>query len=424
MLKVIMSRVLSELLGVTEPGFSQIIQQLEHASGHPSVDVRLSSELATIARRKNQQLGLDAQDTTGQELYQSLLLRVEKSDTVLQQAFGGLAGTDAGAAGFRALAVLKKLPISKTCWALKPAAAKKLLKSQPPKNVMKHLGYRSIDSMLKRENITEVYSALQFMESTQWQRRFVTRYKTLRGSDFETRPIDVSLLDLKKWDAPAVEYVKTHRTNLICDRIMGVIAILPVSETPVKGLTITMVALLANCLQQIRLCSVYCKLQQVRPDFGLLVSQAAVGNTGSVAELAGCSLSWPAFLYHFSNGDGGTENDLLELHLQPEDLEWQPVTGLLSSISPELEFWEDTDFLGFASSDGQVSYNLLDACISYCNNRAYPNRLVGAMRETLWYELLNRYLARPSLQSQTLKQLENKLLSIDPTITKKRKKKA
>lgn len=40
-----MSRIISELLGATEPMFSIAIKQLEQASGKPGIDVRLTGEI-------------------------------------------------------------------------------------------------------------------------------------------------------------------------------------------------------------------------------------------------------------------------------------------------------------------------------------------------------------------------------------------
>ena len=88
-------------------------------------------------------------------------------------------------------AKVDKLDIPMTCWAIKHSVAKKLLKQTPPKKVMKLLGYRSVDSMLKRENIDELFGSLRFVESDQWLIMFVKTYKKLQPQDFETRKIKI-----------------------------------------------------------------------------------------------------------------------------------------------------------------------------------------------------------------------------------------
>ncbi len=63
-----MSKILSELLGATEPMFSLALKQLEAESGNPSADIRLTAEITGKLRLKTQELGLDPDDTTGKEL--------------------------------------------------------------------------------------------------------------------------------------------------------------------------------------------------------------------------------------------------------------------------------------------------------------------------------------------------------------------
>src|SRR5689334_10493972 len=136
-----MTRFLSAALGAAEPTFSQSIQQLEHAAGRPSADIRLTSEIMQHMRRKIAELGLDPDDTT---------------NTVLQRVQQFLAKHDA----------------PKKVFALKSSVAKRLLKKKVPKNAMKQLGYRSADSMLKHETIGALYAAALIAEPDSWQRSF------------------------------------------------------------------------------------------------------------------------------------------------------------------------------------------------------------------------------------------------------------
>lgn len=54
-----MSRLISELLGATEPMFSIAVKQLEQVSGKPGVDVRLTAEIIGLVQLKTRELGLD-----------------------------------------------------------------------------------------------------------------------------------------------------------------------------------------------------------------------------------------------------------------------------------------------------------------------------------------------------------------------------
>lgn len=174
-----MSRLLSDLLGASEPMFTGTIQQLERMSGDPNIDVRLTAEIASKIRQKTRELGLDPADTTPKELYHALQGLVQIHDNFLAKALGGSDPSDIADLLPRIIRKVESLPQSKRCWVMKHSVAKRLLKDMPPKQAMKLLGHRSVDSMLKRENIDELFVALQIAQSPAWLGRFISSYKKL-----------------------------------------------------------------------------------------------------------------------------------------------------------------------------------------------------------------------------------------------------
>lgn len=67
-----MAKFLQDLLQAEEPLFTAALRQLERATGHSGVDVRLISDVITRAHEVMRQIGLDPADTTADELYHSL----------------------------------------------------------------------------------------------------------------------------------------------------------------------------------------------------------------------------------------------------------------------------------------------------------------------------------------------------------------
>lgn len=400
-----MSRMLSELLGAPEPDFSLMIKQLERSSGHPSVDVGLTAEIAAANIKLKKLLNLDVRDTTGPELYHSLLLLLQKHDELLTRALIGAESSHQDKLLSSVQITIKKLSLPGKCWALKPAAAKRLLKALPPKNVMKHLGYRSIDSMLKREKTSEIMAAISFMESPNWLQRFKSKYKSLSASDFEDREIDIFILSASKWGNAAHEYAVLKRRNLVCVKEVGSIGILPLPTEHLRGLSITLLMLLISCIQQVRMFSAYSKIMQVRANFGLLVAQAAHGHYESAISLSGHEIPWSVLQRYFGSGDS-THNQLFEPHVRKEDLLWYSPTDAIISLNSVLNFWKNSEHLGTTFTDGVVSFNLLDTAINYCNNVPYHKRIVYYMREALWQELYARYLRQPNLEQEVIRQME------------------
>src|SRR2546423_1816593 len=90
-------------------------------------------------------------------------------------------------------------------------AGEPMFSNMLPKNVMKQLGYKSIDSLLKRENMGELFAALRFAESPTWLNKFIEGYSSLGSGDFETRQINVITISGKRWGKTADAYVRKRR---------------------------------------------------------------------------------------------------------------------------------------------------------------------------------------------------------------------
>ncbi|HPD99474.1 MAG TPA: hypothetical protein PKV52_04350, partial [Candidatus Saccharibacteria bacterium] len=221
-----MSRFISQLLGATEPMFTIAVQQLEQASGKPGVDVRLTAEIIGQIHQKTADLRLDPKDTTGKELYAALLHRFKRDDEHLAKQIGGHNATDVQDLLPKMKAAAEEVKIAKKCWVLKKSVAKEFLRKTPPPNIMKKLGYRSIDSMLKNENILEIYGALRFAESPDWLNAFDAQYTDIKPSDFEERKIEIVTMPADRWADIAEPFVHKKRHNITHVKELGIILML------------------------------------------------------------------------------------------------------------------------------------------------------------------------------------------------------
>ena len=252
-----MSRMISELLGATEPMFSIAVQQLEKASGKPGVDVRLTAEIIGQVYQKTAELHLDPKDTTGKELYAALLHRFKKDDEHFAKLLGSSNPTDAQDLMPRMKKAAEEADISRKCWVLKKSVAKEFLRKTPPPNIMKRLGYRSVDSMLKNENIFEVYGALRFAESPDWLNRFDAQYTDIKPSDFEERDIEIVTMPAERWADIAEPFVHKKRHNITHLKELGIILMLPVQSKEMPGITMTVMPLLFHYINEIQLYSAF-----------------------------------------------------------------------------------------------------------------------------------------------------------------------
>src|SRR5690606_7997999 len=110
--------------------------------------------------------------TTGEELYYALFNKVKVHDEHLAKHIGAHDPTNPEELIPLIKRAVEKSKLPKSVWVIKKSVAKKLLHNNPPERLMEYLGYSSVESMTKRENLLEIYGALRFAETPAWLKRF------------------------------------------------------------------------------------------------------------------------------------------------------------------------------------------------------------------------------------------------------------
>jgi len=89
-----MPNFLSDLLDAEEPTFTTSIRQLEDVSGRMGADAKLIGDITAMAHENLRQLGLNPAASTGEEVYQALLGRLETDITRLTKVIGATDSED------------------------------------------------------------------------------------------------------------------------------------------------------------------------------------------------------------------------------------------------------------------------------------------------------------------------------------------
>ena len=407
-----MAKILRDLLDAEEPIFSLSLQQLERASGQHGTDARLVGEISEKMRHGIDALGLDSRDTSDRELYGALLSRIKADNDRLTRLLGGSDADDVRDMVPRIVDAVEAMDINRKCWVLKRSVAKRLLKTMPPKKLMKHLGYRSVDSMLKHENIDEVYTALRFSEGGEWLNIYNELFKTVKPSDFETRDISIVIMDHTKYVDLATHFVEKKLHNITHTKEMGVIVVVPMHAERMKGITLKSLPLIFHYINEIRLYSSFFKLKQVEKNFGETVVETLIADTGNAAQMAGQQVHWRVIQRYFGKMKGESHPEAFQPHVHPEDLHWRRAEEMLVQLDAEMDFWHNVDYVGRLSADGKpLTYNLMDVSLAYSNNESYENRYYYHFRESLWNEIFMRYMGHKNLEDQILKQLDNDMIA-------------
>src|SRR3990167_8310035 len=197
-----MSMHLSKLVGKAEKELAQFIAEMEGKFGNPSADVRLLAEVNRLARQKTAELGLDPRDTTGEELYHTLGARFDRDAKQIDRAIGISPDMSLGQRIDRALQFVRQVHGRDEVWVLKNVPAKELLHATAPKKTMAQLHYRSLESLLKRQDPAKILLCAQYLESAAWQKSFAWRINRLSAAGYEQKPVNFLALEKMEGGGP------------------------------------------------------------------------------------------------------------------------------------------------------------------------------------------------------------------------------
>ncbi|MDF2460737.1 MAG: hypothetical protein K0S68_140 [Candidatus Saccharibacteria bacterium] len=397
---------IGRFLSAKEPLFEHAVHQLELQSHQKGADVKLAAELAEKAADRMKRLGLKP-DASGPEIYDALIKQVALHDDHLARAIGGTDPSDLREMIPLIVKAAEAAPLPKGGWFLKEAKAREMLRHMPPLAIMDRLGYHLVSRLIEEEDIYEIFLALRFVEEPAWLNDFDRLYHDLAPDDFEARQIKVVPFAVAKWGDVAEHFIQKKRHNITHSKEMGAIAVMPMKETHMTGITLKALPLLIHYYNEIRLYSSFFKLMKSKKNFGSIVSETLIADPAHVKLVDHGHVHWRVIQRYFGKLTNEKHPEIFEPHLQPEDLHWRRAEEVLYDIDPELEFWQGLDYVAVLREKEPVTFNLMDLSLSYSNGIAYPDRYLYHFRESLWNELFARYMGEKALEQQLLEKLNN-----------------
>jgi hypothetical protein len=407
-----MAKFLRDLLDAEEPIFSASIDQLEKASGRPGADVRLITDITEKAHDRMRRLGLDPSNTTGREFYQALLSRIADDNERVTKLVGASDSSDVKQLVPLLIEAANKVEFNRTVFVMKRDKAKEFLRQMPPKKLMERLGYETVDAMFEGEDFDEIYTALRFSEGPEWLNAYDEQMKTVTPDDYEERELRIIEMGHDKYVDLAEHFTQKKLHNVTHTKEMGVIVVVPLRDTHSKGLTLKTLPLLFHYMNEVKLYSNFFKLKAKQPNFGETVVTTLIADPGNASQMAGQYIHWRVIQRYFGKLKDESHKEAFEPHVHPEDLHWRKAEDLLYQLDPEMQFWQDLDYVGLMFEDGlPVTTNFVDVSLSYANSIPYEGRYVYHMRESLWNEIFIRYMSYPNLENQVLSQLDNDMIA-------------
>jgi hypothetical protein len=399
-------------LGVDEAAFARRIALLEDASLQTGVDIRLTTGIRSNLGHKMRDLGLDAKDTTAEELYHALRIKAQDSEKSLLAVLGTKTG-EASNAILKAIAKhFSSYAKEQKVWSIKKTAVKKLLKELPPNKTMKSLRYRSQVSMLKRESPTELYALASLIEGDTYKNKLMGALKKLKPSDFEERALEIVCVDEKRW-IQIKKNLHVHTVPVFSLPEISKLIVLPVSITRTDCLALLSAALMLKEIRHIKEHAAYLKLKTLDPNLRTHIE--IIANKGRIPLF---TLHDEQVYWHHLHHLLGRQSELPEHigpHMSSKDLEWVSIEAHLTGISKDLGFWVDTHNVAFVNSRHVVSMHIIDVCMSALYDLTVDTSSVIFVREIVADELLEAYLEVPPFK-RFMDEHTYKLTDIDAEI--------
>lgn len=398
-----MSAVLQKFFNNTDLNTSSLIKALEPASGYSCEDNRLASEIMVKSTHKIASLGLDSQDSTAKEVYYALAAKYQADS----RAFSRLLGekiTDSRKIRLKRISAVASHLDSGMVWALKPSAIKNILKSQPPAHLMKLLGYRSLDSMLKRENTAELFALINTTESSRYLKNLHKACRMIPPSSFGQSKPKIIILSPKAWQN------KLKPTSLLSSHPeVGAICLWP-GRLNDQNETLRTILLISQALEKLRCQALSLKTRQFEASFGKSLGALENQNNPVATYIAGAPIYWQNLRWHYGNQSPAGRLQIFDgYQIDFEDLRHQTPANLAAKLHPSLAWWKDSSWLLWTDASRKVvSLNLLDASANFLSGPPFSKRQITEAQQNLWDELVSRYLKHSGAQELLRNQLDSR----------------
>lgn len=376
-----------------------MLENWERQAGRAGHDLLLQSDMRARARSAIEELGLDPDDTASKELYFALLERARRDNDWLSGQIGVSKTDSPGVTADKILAWLDRRTGSPEVWMCKPSFVRSLLKKQPPKALLKALGLRSAESMLKRNNVAEVLTLAYGLETADWKKRFTARFKTSSAADFTLKRIDFCIVRppraarLKKAGYPVEQLIVPNYQ-------LGAVVVIP----PPRRFSLdvlTLAASLYEAVYELRKHSPLYRVLAVRKDFAARFTD--ICQFGMAAATRAISdIGWNVLHRHLV-GNEYVAARLEQPHLAKDDLAAESALDMLAKMDGRFGFWKGLEYVFYAPAGHRpVSLNLIDVVLNGGNQRGYSAAGYPYGRQRLWEELWARYLSSDAVLEATI----------------------
>lgn len=390
----------------------ELFDKMEKITGKTGVPEKICEENKQIVSQKLSDLGIAPDKADAQYVQRELLRKTKEAD----EAFFNFLGKPDFSKQICCTAMVdiaKNIGYIKAGFFIKIEKLRDFLFLNPPRNIMKSLGYFNVKEMVANVDIYEIFAALRFIENEKWLNEFFFRpYKDLTADNFEKREIKIQVLP-ERWTEIGEKFIGKKLHNLSHLKELGFIFMLPVLREQFPGQSIETFGLLLHYLHEIDFYSKMFKKYSSGANFGEKIVDLLSGKIFSVAP-SGQGVLWKIIVRYLAKID---ENDprLFEPHVNPETIHWLKAEKEMDELAQKnpqikMDFWRGIDdFAGEIFPAGKkgediVSFDLVDNVISLTHGGL--GKYLYHQQEALWNKIFIEYIGEEKLEEMVVQNLE------------------
>ncbi len=215
-----------------------LFKKMEALTGKKGIAEKIYSANKEAVSQKLKGLGIVEDKADVQYVETEILKKIQEADKSFYEFLGK---PDYGQEGGcdQMIKVLKDArPGDEKGFFLKEEKLRNFLVLNPPKNILKALGYKTIGEALEKENIYHIFAALRFVENEKWLNKYFFRpYNDLIPENFEEREIKVEVLP-EKWGKIGAEFVGKKLHHISHLKELGFIFVIPSQKEKFVGQTL------------------------------------------------------------------------------------------------------------------------------------------------------------------------------------------
>jgi hypothetical protein len=414
------AKKVAEILRIKEEALVQVCNDMNELCGSRGVLERVVAENDFKIKEILSLLGLKKNAKSG-EIYKAIISKLKRDDRELFKILGKPKCTSQKTCGIL-LETVKDLSGVGAGFFLKGKKATEMLRKCPPPNMLKALNYKNVDELLQKEDLKEVFSALRFIESSDWMNNeFIHAFNGLSSDDFEEREIKIIVLS-GKWLDVAEKFIKKKYHNVSHLKELGIIFIIPL-EVDAPGEMLRIFTLLLHYLHEVKFYSKLFRKYESSEYIGEKIISLLRGDVLEGELPDGSKNKWRIVQRYLAKED---ENDprLFEPHVNPETIHWDKAENNFTQLDakyPHLEFtfWKDLNFVGdfFENKTGRelVSFNLIDSIMSLVKEKEMIKYLYHH-QEALWNRIFVEYIGKGKMEDLILDNFEKGYIDLEKSL--------